>query len=164
MKNKIALVTGSFDPITVGHLDIVNRAAKIFDKVIVVVAHNEEKTYLFSPSERVAIAAKAVEKISGATVELCDGYVADFAKECGADAFVRGIRSDADVLYEQNMAQINLENSGVDTLMLFAKPQYHSISSTLVRNVLKDGGDIFSLMENGSAALALEYFAKKSSV
>lgn len=154
MKNKLALVTGSFDPITVGHLDIVLRAAKIFDKVIVVVAHNEEKKYMFTPGERVAIVSEAVKNIPNVTVELCDGYVADFAKKHGADAFVRGIRGSADVAYEQNMADINFANSGVDTVMLFAKPEYHEISSTLVRGVLQNGGDLSLLMDEDAALLA----------
>ncbi len=161
MKNKLALVTGSFDPITVGHLDIVLRAAKIFDKVIVVVAHNEEKEYMFTPSERVAIAKEAVKNFSNVSVEFCDGYVADFAKKHGADAFVRGIRGSADVAYEQNMADINFANSGVDTVMLFAKPEYHDISSTLVRVVLQNGGDLSPLMDENAALLATKLLKSK---
>lgn len=161
MKKTLALVTGSFDPITVGHLDIIFRAAKIFDSVIVVVANNEQKKYMFTPDERVAIAKEAIKEISNATVELCEGYVADFAKKVGADAFVRGIRGGADVAYEQNMADINFANSGVDTVMLFAKPEYHGISSTLVRAALQSGGDISLLMEKGAAALALKLLESK---
>ena len=161
MNNKIGLVTGSFDPITVGHLDIVERASKIFDKTIVVVAHNEEKTYMFSPSERLSIVKKATEKFDNVSVEMCDGYVADFAIAHGASAFVRGIRDGNDVAYEQNMADINFANSGVDTVMLFAKPEYHDISSTKVRFAIKEGSPLHGLMEEKSAALALEYMLQK---
>ena len=156
MKNKLGLVTGSFDPITVGHLDIITRAAKIFDRVIVVVAHNEEKTYMFTPSERLEIVSQAIKDIDGVSAELCDGLVADFAKERGADAFVRGIRDGNDVAYEQNMADINFANSGVDTVMLFAKPQFHSISSTALRNALLNGESVDNLVPAG----ALDYVKK----
>lgn len=158
MKNKLGLVTGSFDPITVGHLDVIARAAKIFDKVIVVVAHNEEKTYMFSPAQRVAIVTEAVKDFSNVTVELCDGYVADFAKKCGADAFVRGIRGADDVAYEQNMAGINFANSGVDTVLLFASPSFHDISSTRVREALRAGEELLGLMDGGAAQKAREFF------
>ncbi len=161
MKSKLGLVTGSFDPITVGHLDIIRRAAVIFDKVIVVVANNEEKQYMFTAAERVAIAREAVRNIENVSVELCSGYVAEFAKEHNADAFVRGIRGEADVAYEQNMADINYANSGVDTVMLFAKPEYHSISSTRVREVLKAGGTLDGVMENRSSVMAINLLREK---
>lgn len=161
MKNKLALVTGSFDPFTVGHFDIVSRAAKIFDSVIVLVAHNEEKTYMFSSEERVAITKKAVEAFDNVTVELCDGYVADFARECGASAFVRGIRGSADVAYEQNMADINFANSGVDTVMLFTKPEYHSISSTAVRAAIVNGETIESLVPVAAEQTILNFYKSK---
>ena len=157
MSKKIALATGSFDPITVGHLDIIFRAAKIFKKVIVVVAHNEDKKYMFTPSQRVEIAKEAVKNYANVSVELCDGYVADFAVNHGADAFVRGIRGDADVAYEQNMAQINLANSGVDTWFLFSKPEYHDVSSTRVRAALEKADALDALMEPNSAKIALDF-------
>ena len=117
MNKKLGLVTGSFDPITAGHVDIIRRAAKLFDKVTVVVADNEEKNYLFSREERLEIARAAVSDFDNVSVEYCSGFVADFAKEHGASAFVRGIRGEDDVAYEQNMAGINLKNSGVDTVL-----------------------------------------------
>ena len=154
MNNKLGLVTGSFDPITVGHVDIVSRAARIFGKVIVVVAQNEEKEYMFSQDERVAIVKVAVKHLNNVEVEICNGYVADFAKEHNADAFVRGIRGGADVAYEQNMADVNFANSGVDTVLLFAKPEYHLISSTVVRDLLMNNKDLNGYMLDESASLA----------
>lgn len=154
MNNKLGLVTGSFDPITVGHVDIVSRAARIFGKVIVVVAQNEEKEYMFSQDERVAIVKAAVKHLNNVEVEICNGYVADFAKEHNADAFVRGIRGGADVAYEQNMADVNFANSGVDTVLLFAKPEYHLISSTVVRDLLMNNKDLNGYMLDESASLA----------
>lgn len=165
MKNKTGLVTGSFDPITVGHLDIITRAAKIFDRVIVVVANNEEKKYMFTQDERMQIAAEAVKSIDGAEVMECSGLVADFAKEHGADAFVRGIRGGEDVAYEQNMADVNFASCGVDTVMLFANPKFHDISSTKVRKALASGESVDSLMPAGAAALAKNlHFQKQTKV
>ena len=163
MKNKLGLVTGSFDPITVGHFDIITRAAKIFDKVIVVVAHNEEKTYMFSPDERLKIVSLAIKDIDGVSAELCDGLVADFAKERGADAFVRGIRNGKDVAYEQNMADINFANSGVDTVMLFAKPEFHGISSTALRSALINGDSVDSLVPKNALSYVKECYELKKS-
>ncbi len=146
MNKKLALVTGSFDPITNGHVDIVRRAAKMFDRVIVLVAQNENKKYMFDTVERCEIARAAISDITNASVESWDGYVADFAKAHNADAFVRGIRDGADVEYEQVMANKNFELCSVDTVMLFAKPEYHSISSTLVRRCIESGEDASELM------------------
>ena len=161
MKNKIGLVTGSFDPITVGHLDIIKRASKIFDSIVVVVAHNEEKTYMFSPSCRLDIVKEAIKDIENASAVLWDGYVADYAMEIGASAFVRGIRGGDDVAYEQNMADINYGKCGVDTVMLFANPKYHNISSTLVRNALKNGDDVSKLVPEPSLDLIKKYILEK---
>lgn len=146
MKTKLALVTGSFDPITVGHVDIVRRAAKMFDRVIVLVAQNEEKKYMFSADERAKIARAAVSDMPNVAVENWNGYVADFARERKASAFVRGIRDGNDVEYEQFMANKNYELCGIDTVMLFAKPEYHSVSSTAVREALERGEGAENLM------------------
>lgn len=161
MNKKYGLVTGSFDPITVGHVDIISRAAKMFEKVTVVVANNEEKNYLFSSEERAMIAKAAVSHIDNADVEICSGYVADFAKEHGAGAFVRGIRNENDVAYEQNMADINYANSGVDTVLLFAKPEFHGISSTMVRTAISKGESLDGLMTRESAKVAFEILASR---
>lgn len=139
MKNKLALVTGSFDPITNGHVDIARRAAKLFDYVIVLVANNEEKQYMFSAEERVEIAQAALAEIPNVTVDICTGYVADYAKAHDADAFVRGIRDGNDVAYEQDMADRNFGYCGRDTVLLFAKPEYHAVSSTAARASLQAG-------------------------
>ncbi|MBQ6893427.1 MAG: pantetheine-phosphate adenylyltransferase [Clostridia bacterium] len=161
MKNKLGLVTGSFDPITVGHFDIITRASRIFERVIVVVAHNDEKEYMFTPAQRLAIVSEAIKDIPNAEAMLCDGLVADFAIEHGADAFVRGIRDGADVAYEQNMAGINYANSGVDTVMLFAKPEFHEISSTRVRKAILSGESLLELMPFSAAVLAKQMLSVK---
>jgi len=138
MESKLALVTGSFDPITVGHLDIVSRAAKLFDRVTLLVANNEEKQYMFSAVERAEIARAAVADLPNVMVDVCDGYVSAYAKEHGATAFVRGIRDGNDVAYEQDMAERNFGFCGLDTVLLFAKPEYHAVSSTAARTCLAE--------------------------
>ena len=161
MKHKLALVTGSFDPITNGHVDIARRAATLFDNVIVLVAQNAEKQYMFSAEERAAIAKAALADVPNITVEICDGYVADFAKAHGADAFVRGIRGGADVAYEQTMADTNFSLCGLDTVLLFAKPEYHAVSSTAVRKCLKAGEGAEQMMPGAALQLALSVLNKK---
>jgi pantetheine-phosphate adenylyltransferase len=139
MSKRLALVTGSFDPITNGHVDIVRRAAKIFDEVLVLVAQNDEKTYMFSPEERAEIARAALLDVPDVRVENCFGFVSDYAKECGASAFVRGVRGEDDLAYEEFMANRNFELCGVDTVLLFANPKVQGVSSTMVRECIKNG-------------------------
>lgn len=139
MSKRLALVTGSFDPITNGHVDIVRRAAKMFDEVLVLVAQNEEKTYMFTAEERAEIARAAVSDIPNASVENCFGFVSDYAKECGASAFVRGIRGAEDLAYEEFMANKNFELCSIDTVLLLANPKIQGVSSTMVRELIKKG-------------------------
>ncbi len=157
MKKKLGLVTGSFDPITVGHLDIIARAARLFEQVIVVVADNEEKTYMFTSEQRTEIAKAAVVNLENVTVKSCSGYVADFAAEHLADAFVRGIRGGDDVEYEQRMADVNFKKCGVDTVLLFAKPEYHLISSTAARSAINEGKSFAAFVPENAVALIYKY-------
>ena len=161
MKHKLALVTGSFDPITNGHVDIARRAAALFDSVIVLVAQNVDKQYMFSAEERAAIAKAAFADVPNITVETCDGYVGDFAKAHGADGFVRGIRDGADVAYEQTMADTNFLLCGLDTVLLFAKPEYHTVSSTAVRRCLVAGEGAEKMMPPEALRLALSFLEKR---
>ncbi len=161
MKSKLALVTGSFDPITVGHADIVLRAAELFDRVTVLVAQNEEKTYMFSAEERAEIARAAFADMPNITVEICSGYVADFAKAKDADAFVRGIRDERDVAYEQDMAARNYGYCGRDTVLLFAKPAFHEISSTAVRARLADGKSVADMIPQKSLEKIFEFLYRR---
>ena len=161
MENKLALVTGSFDPITNGHVDIIRRAAKMFDRVLVLVAQNEEKKYMFSSEERAEIARAAVSDIPNVGVENCSGFVADFAKECGASAFVRGIRGVADVEYEEFMANKNFEMCGIDTVLLFARPNVRGVSSTMVRECIKNGNGADKYMPFSAFEKAKSIYFKK---
>lgn len=162
MENKLVLVTGSFDPITVGHADIVRRAAALFDRVTVLVAQNEMKQYLFSAVERAEIAGAAFADLPNVSVDVCDGYVADYAREHDATAFVRGIRDAADVAYEQDMAARNFAYCERETVFLFAKPELHGVSSTLVREKIANGKDIASLVPQKSEEKISEFLCRKS--
>ena len=137
---KIAVCPGSFDPITVGHMDLAARAADIFDHVILCVMVNGEKHHMFSLDERLELARAAVAAIPNVEAIACDGLLADFAKDHGACALVKGVRGGADLDWETQMAQINRDLCpGLDTILLPARPEHLHISSTLVREMLRYG-------------------------
>lgn len=135
---KTAVCPGSFDPITVGHLDLVERAAAIFDRVIVCVMVNGEKHPMFTPDERLELARAAVAHIPNAQAEAWGGLLADFAREQGACALIKGARNGMDFDWEQQMAQINRELCPqLDTVVLPARPEHFHISSTMVREMIR---------------------------
>ena len=138
-----AVYPGTFDPVTFGHLDIIRRASQLYDKLIIGVLHNSEKTPLFSVQERVNILTKATEDI--ANVEVCsfEGLSVDFARNVGAKVIVRGLRLITDFEYELQMAQTNRKLApDVDTTFLYTSLQYSYLSSTTVKEVARFGGDI----------------------
>ncbi len=147
MKNSIAICPGSFDPVTIGHLDIIGRAAKMFDKVIVVVAHNKKKVNTFTPSERVEMIKKSITNLDNVEVEACDGLLADFAAEKGAAAIIKGLRAMSDFEYEFQMALTNKKlNPNVETLFLTTAADNMYLSSSMVKQIASMGGDISSFV------------------
>ncbi len=134
-----AMITGSFDPITEGHMDIIERAAKLFDAVYVVMFINVDKKYMFTEEERLGFIKKACADIPNVKVDFSRGMVVDYVKEHGISVIIRGIRGDEDISYEKLMAEFNYQNSGVETLLLPAKPKYENFSSTLARTTLQNG-------------------------
>ena len=116
-----ALIPGSFDPVTLGHLNIICRAAGNYDEVVVGIFENPEKHYLFTLEQRAALLRTATQNHANVRVVACDGYTADYAKEGGFAAIVRGYRSDSDLTYEQKMAQYNSGRGGVHTLFCLCK-------------------------------------------
>ena len=138
-----AVYPGTFDPMTKGHLDIICRAAKLYDKLIIGVLHNSEKTPLFSVEERVKILSKATKDIENVEVCSFEGLSVDFAKSVGAKVIVRGLRLISDFEYELQMAQTNRKLAPeVDTTFLYTSLQYSYLSSTTVKEVAAFGGDI----------------------
>ncbi len=134
----IAICPGSFDPITVGHLDLVERAARFFDKVILCVTINGEKRPMFSAEERLEMAQAALAHIPNAEAVTCSGLLADFARQQGACALIKGARGTSDFDWEYQLAQINRDlNPELESIILPARPQHRHISSTMVRDMIR---------------------------
>ncbi len=139
---KTAIFPGSFDPFTIGHADIVQRALPLFDKIVIAVGENITKQPLFPLEERLEQIRKAFAHEPKVTVQAYSGLTADFAREQGAEYILRGVRCVADFEYERNMAEANKALIGIETILLYTSPQYAYISSTLVRDLHKHGKDI----------------------
>ena len=135
---RIAVCPGSFDPITVGHLDLAERAAAIFDRVILCVMVNGEKKHMFALDERLELARAAAAHLPNVEAAACGGLLADFARERGACALVKGVRGGTDLDWEMQLAQINRDLfPRLDTVLLPARPEHMHISSTMVREMLR---------------------------
>ena len=142
-----ALCPGSFDPVTLGHIDIIERTARHFDDVIVAVIRNPQKAQsLFSLEERQQMLKESTAHLSNIRIEFFKGLLVDFAREHGANAIVKGLRAVSDFDYELQMAQMNQRLSGIDTFFLFTNPDYSFLSSSLVREVARFGGDVSSMV------------------
>ena len=135
---RIAVCPGSFDPITVGHLDLAERAAAIFDRVILCVMVNGGKKHMFTLDERLELARAAAAHLPNVEAAACGGLLADFAREQGACALVKGVRGGTDLDWEMQLAQINRDLfPRLDTVLLPARPEHMHISSTMVREMLR---------------------------
>lgn len=143
MNRDIAIYPGSFDPVTLGHLDIIKRASKLFGKLIVVVMVNPNKNCAFSPAERVQLIKDCTTDIDNIEVEFSDGLLADYAKEKGAVAIIKGLRALSDFDYEFQMALTNKQlNPEVETLFLTTRAENMYLSSSMVRQIASLDGDI----------------------
>jgi pantetheine-phosphate adenylyltransferase len=142
-----ALCPGSFDPVTYGHLDIIERTARHFDDVIVAVIRNPQKTgSLFTLEERTEMLAECIAHLRNVRIEYFKGLLVDFARDHGATAIVKGLRAVSDFDYELQMAQMNQRLSGIDTFFISTSPQHSFLSSSLVREVARFGGDVSSMV------------------
>jgi len=137
---------GSFDPVTNGHLDIIARAALIHDEVIVAVFPNLSKHALFSLDERVGLLREVTGKISNVRVQKFDGLIVDFCRSHDISAIVKGLRAVSDFDYEMQMAQMNYNQAGVETLFMTTNPLYAFLSSSLVKEFAKYDGDVSGLV------------------
>lgn len=147
MTKKIAVYPGSFDPITFGHLDIINRALKIFDEVIIAVARNERKSPVFTIEERVELIQSVLKDNDRVKVDTFDGLLVDYARSRRAQAIVRGLRAISDFEYELQMAQINRGISrDVETVFLMTSVFYSFLSSSIVKEVHSLNGPIDGLV------------------
>ncbi len=144
-----ALITGSFDPVTLGHMNLISRAAAIFDSVTVGIFVNSSKTYVFSAEERATMLREACAEcdLVNVTVEVCSGLVARYVEENGIDVIVKGARNSTDFEYERNMAEVNKQISPkAETMVLFSDPNYSAFSSSTVRTLMNYGEDVSNLV------------------
>ncbi len=142
----IAVVPGSFDPVTLGHLDVIERAAGIFDQIHVLVVHNPGKTALLPIAQRVSLLQESIAASGAAKNVLVTswsvGLLVDYCTDVGASVLVKGIRSQVDVAYETPMAIVNRDLAGIETVFLLPNPEHSHVSSSLVRQVNSLGGDV----------------------
>ena len=140
---KIAIYPGSFDPITKGHLDILKNASEIFDKVIIAVARNGEKKGFLTVDERVKLIKESVKDFDNVEVDSFEGLTIEYAKQHGAEVLIRGLRAVSDFDYEMQLSQTNSALcSDIKTVFLTTKPKYNFISSSTIKEILNNGGDI----------------------
>ena len=151
---KRAVCPGSFDPITFGHLDIIERASKQFDEVLVTVFVNRKKEGLFSIQERLDLIAANVAQFKNVIVESGEGLLVDYCKEKNVDVIVKGLRAVTDFDYELQMAQVHPQASGVETMFMATSPTHSFLSSSIVKELAYYGGDVSSMVPaNVNAAL-----------
>ena len=146
---KKAVCPGSFDPITNGHLDVIERASHLFDEVVIAVLVNNSKSSLFTIEERIVLARDCVKHLPNVKVDMWSGLLVDYCRENKVDAIVKGLRAVSDFDYELQMAQMNLQLKGVDTLLMATKPAYSFLSSSLVSEIARYGGDVSKLVPAG---------------
>jgi pantetheine-phosphate adenylyltransferase len=143
MKCKIAVYPGTFDPVTYGHIDLIKRATKIFDEVIVAVAHNPSKDTLFSVEERISMLKDVVKGMKSVVVDSFDGLVVDYVKRSGAKVMIRGLRMLSDFEYEFQMALTNRKLKGeIETIFMMPSESYSYISSKLIKEASNLGADV----------------------
>jgi len=147
-----AICPGSFDPVTHGHLDIVQRTASLFDDVLIAVGRNSAKNYLFELDERVDMLVEATEGLPNVTVEPLHGLLVDFCRDRGVDVVVKGLRFASDFEYELQMAQMNHALTGIETIMLPTAARWAHLSSTMIREIAHYGGDVSQFVSPGVAA------------
>jgi pantetheine-phosphate adenylyltransferase len=137
---------GSFDPVTNGHLDVIGRASKLYDEVVVAVLINQSKKGLFSVDERLEMLREVTKEFGNIDVQSFEGLIVDFCRERGIPAIIKGLRAVSDFDYELQMAQMNNSLSGVETLFVATSPLYSFLSSSLVKEVAAYGGDVSGLV------------------
>ncbi|AXN40424.1 pantetheine-phosphate adenylyltransferase [Peribacillus butanolivorans] len=145
--SKIAICPGSFDPITFGHLDIIQRGANVFDEVYVVIVNNSAKNSLFTVEERLELITEATAHMPNVKVDFYQGLTVDYAESVSANAIIRGLRATSDFEYEMQGTSMNrFLNNNIESFFIMTKNQYSFLSSSIVKEVAKYGGDISELV------------------
>ena len=138
---KKAVFPGSFDPITIGHLDIVKRGMKIFDKIIIAIGDNTDKKYMFSKEKRVEFVERTFSDYDKVKIESYNGLTVDFCKKNNIEFMIRGLRNPADFEFEKSIALTNREITGIETIFFLTSPENSFISSSIVRDLIRNKGD-----------------------
>jgi pantetheine-phosphate adenylyltransferase len=156
-----AVCPGSFDPITFGHLDIISRASAHFDHVVIAVLENRTKSSLFTVDERIEMIRETTAHLSNVSVDSWSGLLVDYCKSNSIQAIVKGLRAVSDFDYELQMAQVNLQGSGVETMFMATSPIHSFLSSSLVKELAHYGGDVSTMVPASiNAALKLRVGGK----
>ena len=145
-KKKAAIVPGSYDPVTLGHLDVIKRAAEEYEEVYAVIFVNPEKTYTFSLSERMKMLMLATDNLDNVLVSYSNGLVIDYMREHEIEIIVKGYRNDVDLEYEKRQAEWNLKHGGYETILLKSEKKLDGISSTLARENIKKGENLDGIL------------------
>ena len=138
---KKAVFPGSFDPITIGHLDIVKRGMKIFDKIIIAIGDNTDKKYMFSKEKRVEFVERTFSTYDNIKIKSYQGLTVDFCKKNNIKFMIRGLRNPADFEFEKSIALTNREMTGIETIFFLTSPENSFISSSIVRDLIRNKGD-----------------------
>lgn len=141
-----AVFPGSFDPVTLGHVDIIERALPLFDEIIIAIGVNAEKRTMWSLEDRMGFIEEAFSAYPQIRVMTYDGLTADFCKAQGADFILRGLRNTLDFSYERSIAQTNAQMAGIESIFVISSPETSHISSTIVRDIARHGGDYQDLV------------------
>ncbi len=139
-----AVAPGSFDPITLGHIDVIERASPLFDEVIIAVLVNSSKSGMFTIEERIALIKESVAQFPNVKVDSWSGLLVDYCEQNKITAIIKGLRAISDFDYELQMSQMNFQLKGVETFFMATKPDYSFLSSSLVKEIAKYGGDVSS--------------------
>lgn len=154
----IAVYPGSFDPITMGHVDLINRMARLYDEVIVLVAQSSQKSSLFTAEERKELIMKTMGHLKNVRVDIFDGLTVEYMKKANARVIVRGLRAVVDFEYEMTMANINKKlDPNIETMLVFASPEFYYISSRGVKELAINGGSLKDLVPD----VVIEAMAQK---
>ncbi len=145
-QRRIVIFPGTFDPVTNGHLDVIERGRRLFDELIVAVGDNPEKQCLFTPAERAEMIRQLVADMPNVRVELYQGLTVEFARRAGAQAILRGIRNSSDLQFEFQMALTNRAVSGIETVFVVTRAEYAFASSSLIKQIATMGGDVSTLV------------------
>jgi len=144
--SRIAVLAGTFDPITLGHLDLIRRGSRLYEQLIVGIGDNPDKSSMLDAAQRLEIVHKTIGDLANVRVDRYTGLTMDFARKCGAGVLLRGIRDAVDLHVETAIAHTNHQVSGVETVFVLPAPQYAFISSKLVRQIAQAGGDVSGLV------------------